>query len=36
MLSFLQNDMAGMQQQFTWAMGKPGAEDAALMQQTDT
>jgi eukaryotic-like serine/threonine-protein kinase len=35
-LSFLQNDMAGMQQQIDWAMGKPGAEDAALMQQADT
>ena len=35
-LSFLQNDMAGMQQQVAWAMGKPGAEDAALMQQADT
>jgi serine/threonine protein kinase/Tfp pilus assembly protein PilF len=36
MLSFLQNDMAGMQQELAWAMGKPGAEDAALMQQADT
>jgi eukaryotic-like serine/threonine-protein kinase len=36
MLSFLQNDMAGMQQQLAWAMGKAGAEDAALMQQADT
>jgi serine/threonine protein kinase/predicted Zn-dependent protease len=35
-LNFLQNDMAGMQQQLAWAMGKPGAEDAALMQQADT
>ena len=35
-LSFLQNDVAGMQQQLAWAMGKPGAEDAALMQQADT
>jgi eukaryotic-like serine/threonine-protein kinase len=35
-LNFLQNDMAGMQQQIAWAMGKPGAEDAALMQQADT
>jgi serine/threonine protein kinase/predicted Zn-dependent protease len=35
-LAFLQNDMAGMQQQLAWAMGKPGAEDAALMQQADT
>ena len=35
-LSFLQNDAAGMQQQLAWAMGKPGAEDAALMQQADT
>jgi eukaryotic-like serine/threonine-protein kinase len=29
-LSFLQNDATGMQQQLTWAMSKPGAEDAAL------
>ncbi len=35
-LSFLQNDTVGMQQQLAWAMGKPGAEDAALMQQADT
>jgi eukaryotic-like serine/threonine-protein kinase len=35
-LSFLQNDTAGMQHQLAWAMGKPGAEDAALMQQSDT
>ena len=35
-LSFLQNDVAGMQQQLAWAMGKPGAEDAALMQQAET
>jgi eukaryotic-like serine/threonine-protein kinase len=35
-LNFLQNDIAGMQQQLAWAMGKPGAEDAALMQQADT
>jgi tetratricopeptide (TPR) repeat protein len=35
-LNFLQNDTSGMQQQFAWAMGKPGAEDAALMQQAQT
>ncbi len=35
-LNFLQNDTAGMQQQLAWAMGKPGAEDAALMQQAET
>jgi eukaryotic-like serine/threonine-protein kinase len=35
-LSFLENDAGGMQQQLAWAMGKPGAEDAALMQQADT
>ena len=35
-LNFVQNDMAGMRQELTWAMGKPGAEDAALMQQADT
>ena len=35
-LNFLQDDVAGMQQQLAWAMGKPGAEDGALMQQADT
>jgi len=35
-LAFLQNDSAGMQQQLAWATGKPGAEDVALMQQSDT
>jgi eukaryotic-like serine/threonine-protein kinase len=32
LLSFLQNDTAGMQQQLAWAMGKPGAEDVALFE----
>src|SRR5271157_4827964 len=35
-LNFLENDTAGMQQQIAWAMGKPGAEDEAFMQQADT
>jgi serine/threonine protein kinase/Flp pilus assembly protein TadD len=35
-LSFLQNDGVGMQKEFAWAMGTPGAEDAALMNQADT
>ncbi|MGA8312745.1 MAG: hypothetical protein WB755_22130, partial [Terriglobales bacterium] len=35
-LSFLQNDATGMQQELTWAMGKPGAEDAALSEAAST
>jgi tetratricopeptide (TPR) repeat protein len=35
-LDFLRNDVAGMQQQFSWAMGKPGAEDILLSAESDT
>jgi serine/threonine protein kinase/Flp pilus assembly protein TadD len=35
-LNFLENDTAGMHQQIAWAMGKPGAEDEAFMQEADT
>ena len=35
-LDFLRGDGAGMQQQFAWAMGKPGAEDILLSAQSDT
>jgi class 3 adenylate cyclase/tetratricopeptide (TPR) repeat protein len=36
LLAFLQNDAAGMAQQATWAMGKPGVEDLLLNNQADT
>jgi serine/threonine protein kinase/Flp pilus assembly protein TadD len=35
-LDFLRNDAPGMQQQFDWAMGKPGAEDILLSAESDT
>ncbi len=36
-LAFLQGDVPGMQQQLTWAMGKPGTEeDSFLSSQSDT
>ncbi|HYA63254.1 MAG TPA: protein kinase [Candidatus Sulfotelmatobacter sp.] len=35
-LDFLRKDAPGMQQQFVWAMGKPGAEDILLSAQSDT
>jgi eukaryotic-like serine/threonine-protein kinase len=35
-LDFLRKDMSGMQQQFAWAMGKPGAEDILLSSESDT
>jgi serine/threonine protein kinase/tetratricopeptide (TPR) repeat protein len=35
-LDFLRQDAAGMQQQVTWAMGKPGAEDILLSSESDT
>ena len=35
-LDFLRKDAAGMQQQFAWAMGKPGAEDILLSAESDT
>lgn len=35
-VAFLQGDMAGMQEQLTTAMGKPGFEDKLLEAQSDT
>jgi serine/threonine protein kinase/Flp pilus assembly protein TadD len=35
-LDFLHKDVAGMQEQFTWAMGKPGTEDILLSAESDT
>jgi len=35
-LDFLRKDAPGMQQQFTWAMGKPGAEDILMSAESDT
>ncbi len=35
-VAFLENDQAAMQQQVTWAMGKPGAEDWLLSAESDT
>jgi eukaryotic-like serine/threonine-protein kinase len=35
-LDFLRKDPLGMQQQFAWAMGKPGAEDILLSAESDT
>ena len=35
-LDFLRQDNAGMQEQITWAMGKPGAEDILLSAESDT
>ncbi|MFZ0135434.1 MAG: protein kinase [Candidatus Sulfotelmatobacter sp.] len=35
-LDFLRKDAPGMQQQFAWAMGKPGAEDILLSAESDT
>jgi eukaryotic-like serine/threonine-protein kinase len=35
-LDFLRKDTSGMQEQFTWAMGKPGAEDILLSAESDT
>jgi predicted Zn-dependent protease len=35
-LAFLQWDGAAMQQQVSWAMGKPGTEDLLLSTQSDT
>ncbi len=36
LIDFLRNDAAAMQEQFDWAMGKPGAEDLLLSAQSDT
>lgn len=35
-LAFLKKDVAGMQAQFEWASGKPGAEEMLLSAQSDT
>jgi len=35
-LAFLQGDRTAMQQQVSWAMGKPGTEDMLLSTQSDT
>ena len=35
-LAFVQNDPAAMQEQVSWASGKPGAEDVMLSTQSDT
>jgi serine/threonine protein kinase/tetratricopeptide (TPR) repeat protein len=35
-LAFLENDPAAMQEQSSWATGKPGAEDAQLSDESDT
>jgi eukaryotic-like serine/threonine-protein kinase len=35
-LAFLQGDVAAMQQQVSWAMGKPGTEDLLLSAHSDT
>jgi len=35
-LAFLENDPAMMQEQSSWARGKPGAEDAQLSDESDT
>jgi eukaryotic-like serine/threonine-protein kinase len=35
-LDFLRKDVPGMQQQFAWAMGKPGAEDILMSAESDT
>jgi serine/threonine protein kinase/tetratricopeptide (TPR) repeat protein len=35
-LAFLENDPAAMQEQSSWARGKPGAEDAQLSDESDT
>jgi tetratricopeptide (TPR) repeat protein len=35
-LAFVQGDRDAMQEQLTWAMGKPGVEDLLLSNQSDT
>jgi len=35
-LNFLRQDATGMEQQITWAIGKPGAEDLMLSAESDT
>jgi serine/threonine protein kinase/tetratricopeptide (TPR) repeat protein len=34
--AFLENDQPAMQEQSSWAMGKPGAEDGQLSDESDT
>ena len=35
-IAFLQNDTAGMEKQFNWAVGKPGIEDSFFATQAET
>jgi eukaryotic-like serine/threonine-protein kinase len=35
-LDFLRKDSSGMQEQFAWALGKPGSEDILLSAESDT
>ena len=35
-LAFLENDLPAMQEQASWASGKPGAEDGQLSDESDT
>ena len=35
-IAFLQNDMAGMEKEVVWAVGKPGAEDVLLAMESGT
>ncbi len=35
-LDFLRKDAPGMQEQFAWAMGKPGTEDILMSAESDT
>jgi serine/threonine protein kinase/tetratricopeptide (TPR) repeat protein len=35
-IAFLQNDTAGMEKQFNWALGKPGVEDSFFSTQGET
>ena len=35
-LAFLENDLSAMQEQSSWAMGKPGAEDGQISDDSDT
>jgi serine/threonine protein kinase/tetratricopeptide (TPR) repeat protein len=35
-LAFLENDLPAMQEQSSWATGKPGAEDGQLSDESDT
>jgi eukaryotic-like serine/threonine-protein kinase len=35
-VAFVQNDVKGMEQQVSWATGKPGVEDVLLSEEADT